>query len=290
MIPFSFFPEKTMKKIAQHFLGIGSIISKAMPSLEMHLKQVDLDYSAEEYAGIAFFTSLFYFALISLLASLLLNKFIGNGWLLGIVIGMLASFLVLIQITLYPNLLLKKRVRELEQNLAPALRTMLIQIKSGIPLFQALKIVSKEEYGILSKEFGKTVKEINAGKRQEDALQEMAAKNPSPALRKAVWQIVNGLKGGAETSSVLRETVNTLNMEERTQIRKYGSDLRLLSLMYMMIGVIIPTLGLTLLIVIGSFPKIQLGNNILWILLAIVVIMNFMYVGMIKSKRPSLMR
>lgn len=290
MIPFSFLPDKSMKALAGHFLGIGGMVSKSIPSLKPILKQIDLNYSAEEYGAIVFLNAFFYFVLVSVLASLLLEKFIENGMFLGVLLGMVASFLILIQITLYPSMLLKKRVREIEQNLSPALRTMLIQIRSGIPLFQTLQIIAKEKYGILSKEFEKTVKEINAGKPQEEALQELASKNPSPALRKAIWQVVNGLKAGGETGSVLKESVSTLNSEERTEIRKYGSDLRLLSLMYMMIGVVIPTLGLTFLIVIGSFPKITIGDTMLWILLALVIVMNFMYIGMIKSKRPTLMR
>ena len=57
--------------------------------------------------------------------------------------------------------------------------------------------------------------------------------------------------------------------------------------MYMMVGVVIPSLGLTFLIILSSFPKIQINESMLWILLGLIILMNFMYLG-IKSQRPAL--
>ena len=77
--------------------------------------------------------------------------------------------------------------------------------------------------------------------------------------------------------------------EESIEIRKYGADLRLLSLIYMMLGVIIPALGLTFLIVLSSFPQISIPQPTFWMLMIGVLVGQFMFLGIIKSKRPNLM-
>ncbi len=88
-------------------------------------------------------------------------------------------------------------VREIESNLIFALRTILVQIKSGVSLFDSLySISSGKRYGELGAELKEAVDNISTGVSEEVALQELAVKNPNPYLRKVLWQIVNGMKAG----------------------------------------------------------------------------------------------
>ena len=77
--------------------------------------------------------------------------------------------------------------------------------------------------------------------------------------------------------------------EEEVQIRTYGGSLRVLSLVYMLLGVIIPALGITFMIVISSFPQIQITEITYWTLLIFLVIGQISYLGLMKSKRPTLL-
>ena len=81
----------------------------------------------------------------------------------------------------------------------------------------------------------------------------------------------------------------SMTRQQEIEIQKYGGSLRVFSLIYLMIGVIIPALGATFLIVLGSFPKIEIGEIAFWGLLGFVAVAQFMLLGMIKSKRPNLM-
>jgi hypothetical protein len=63
----------------------------------------------------------------------------------------------------------------------------------------------------------------------------------------------------------------------------------MLSLVYMMLGVIIPALGLTFLVILASFPQIKLEEIVFWVMLGGIIILQFMYLGIIKSKRPTLL-
>jgi len=289
-IPFAFLPYKINKAIAFIFLGIGATISKMFPYLSIELKQTNISFEPEEYGALMFFYTTFYFIFFNAIiffSTLALIK--EKALLVAITISTVLSLLILVQISVYPKILLKRKIRALELNLLFALRTMLIQIMSGVSLFEALRIIARRDYGVLSEEFKKTVESISAGIPQEKALEEMAARNPSPALRKALWQIVNGLRAGSDVSTVLKVTLESITRDQTTAIKEYGNKLRLYSLMYVMIGIIFPTLGLTFITVIASFPALSLPSEILWVILVALIIIEFMYVGMIKTNRPTLM-
>ena len=150
-------------------------------------------------------------------------------------------------------MLIRKRIRAIEKNLMPALQNILIQLNSGVPAFNILVNISSGKYGDLSKEFGKAVREINAGKSQVDALEEMATNNPSMLFRRAIWQLVNGMKAGGDISAVMAEIINALNEQQMIQIQNYGAQLSPLAMFYMLMAVIVPSLSVTFIIVIASF-------------------------------------
>jgi len=182
-----------------------------------------------------------------------------------------------------------RKVRDLESNLIFALRTILIEIKSGVSLFDSIRLVANGNFGNVSREFKRAVGEIETGRFQEDVFEDLATNNPSLFFRRALWQLVNGLKAGADVSEVLNSLVDTLSKEQSNQVRMYGSSLRLLSLMYMMLGVIVPALGLTFLVVLSSFPQIKIAEWMFWAMLITLAIGQFMFLGMLKSNRPSLL-
>lgn len=301
IIPFAPFPIKTLKRISEPFEGLGYRLLKLFSSLENDLSTSGLMLSVEEYGAIIAFSFFFYSLIFSILMVTVLSKFVftfskigsiivPHFVLLGILIGIVIGFLVVVQMIAYPNIRTRKRVRDIEKNLVFALRTILVQLKSRVSLFDSLyMIASTNRYGQLSIEMKKAVDKINTGVDEEDALQELAVNNPSPYLRKALWQIVNGMKAGADVSDILTESVSSMTREQQIEIEKYGNSLKILSLVYLMMGVIIPALGLTFLIVIGSFPKMNISEIMFWGLLGGIILAQFMFVGLMKSKRPNLM-
>lgn len=288
-IPFSPLPFEVLKKASTPLLGIGNFVGRGLPYLKLELKQAEFKINAGEYGAMMTFVVLFYFAIVSIIMFFLSLRFIPeNALLMGLTIGAVIAFLIFIQLSLYPKMLVKKKVRDVERNLVFALRTMLIEIKSGITLFDSLRLIAEGNFGVLSDEFRKAVDEISTGSLEEEALQKLAMQNPSLFLRKALWQVSNGMKAGADISDVMEDLVETMTKEERIQINSYGASLRLLSLMYMMIGVILPAMGITLLIVLSSLVNIERINEVLWGILAMVIVMEFMYIGIMKSRRPNL--
>lgn len=300
-MPFIPVPYPASKALAVPFRGAGYKLTRMFPKLETELHQANIKIPLEDYGGLMGFALVFYFLFFSVLLSLLLTKFvftgtklgpviIPNAFFIGIGVGLVMAVLVFVQLVAYPKIMVKKRVRLIESNLIFALRNMLVQLKSGVSLFNSLCLIAySKRYGELGAEIKIAVDKINSGVSEEDALRELGDKNPSSYLKKVIWQVVNGMRAGSDISDVLQESVSTITREQRIDIERYGNSLRILSLMYLMIGVIIPALGLTFMIVIGSFPKIKLNEWMFWGFLGLILLAQFMFVGIMKSKRPSLM-
>ena len=87
---------------------------------------------------------------------------------------------------------------------------------------------------------------------QTVALEELALKNPSLDFRRTLWQVTSAIKSGADLGNTLENIVQNLSEEHKVAIRRYGSQLNPLAMMYMMLAVIIPSLGITFLIIFSS--------------------------------------
>ena len=288
-IPFSFIPPKVLAKLSDHFRGAGVNLNRLFPYLQLELDRADLKIKASKYLTMCLIASTFMFVFLAVFLTLFLLK-IGRPFM-GVVIS--ASFIVIIflmQIN-YPKLTANRRMKKLDLDLLSSLRAVMIQLNSGVPLFEAIVIISRQEFGEISKVFRRATEEINAGVPQIEALESMALRNPSPYFRRAIWQIINGLKEGSTINLVIENVITNLTKEQIIQIEKYGSQLRPFAMFYMMGAIIMPALSVTFLLVIASFMNLDafVVKFIFWGLLAFVVFFQLMFTGIIKTKRPSLL-
>ena len=272
------------------FLGAADFIRRFFPSLKERLTLADIKTDEREYISRALAGSMVFFTII-LLALLALFYLIGiKEYILALIVSAAFSFLVFIQSMFKPTIVAARRIKDLERNLMPALEDILVQINSGIVLFEVLVSISKSNYGEVSKEFSKAVKEINAGMSEIEALDNIAARNPSLFFRRAIWQIINGMKGGAEISAVIEETNRLLAEEQAIEIQSYGSRLSPLAMFYMLIGVIMPALSITFIILLLSFAGLseQAARGIFYGFYTFFLIFQIIFLGLISARRPNL--
>jgi flagellar protein FlaJ len=289
-IPLLPFPLPKAMKLSRRFLGIGETLSHMFPGAAFHLEQSGYDFDEREWMALAFFTALFYFlilagplSLLTIAAKIEPIRAIGISFLVGFVIG----FVSLIYLAMYPKLSVTRKVNQIEHYLPYGLHHLLIEVRSGVPLYNALVSIAQSNYGMLSGEFKRAVNEINTGKSEIAALEMLAKDNPSLYFRRVIWQMVNALKSGADIGQTIKQIVDNLSEEQRISIKKYGAQLNPLALMYMIFCVIFPTLGITFLLVISSF--IGIGFDVQYLLigiLAFLMMFQFMLIGLIKSRRP----
>ncbi|MBM3281867.1 MAG: type II secretion system F family protein [Candidatus Diapherotrites archaeon] len=289
-MPLNVLPMPLLRWASKHLVGLGTRFGKFMPLNDVDMRKAEIPMSAKEYATMSMVIILFYFVFFGFLFFVMAFRlFTKLDIFLPLVVSMVFSLLVFVQLVTFPIIRVTKKVRDLDRNLVFALRTILVQLRSGISLFESMKVVAEGNYGAVSKEFKRAVDQISTGTIQEIALERIAEYNPSIFFRRAIWQIVNGMRAGADITTVLGESVDSLTEAQSIQIRNYESQMKILSLVYMMLGVIVPALGITFLIVLSSFPQIQITELYFWILLAGVGIAQFMYMGIVKSKRPTLL-
>ncbi len=322
IIPFLPFSLKTAKRRTRWLRGMGSALEKSAPGLKMHLYQSEIDATPREWASIALFSGGFYFVVLSLTIWLVaafamhptdfsllvqtilslpataqttfLDSLLANliplveisDIILPLAVGVAFGGFVFTYLLKLPDLLASRHVRSLEREMLSALNHMLIEVKSGVPLFNALVGVS-EGYGNISIEFRKVVKEINAGKAENEALDAASRRNPSLHFRRAIWQIVDAMRAGSSVETALEAVVHNLVDEQVIAVRKYGQELNPYIMIYMLVSIILPSLGITFLIILSSFSGINMPTIIFPAILAGLFLFQFFYMGMIKVKRPT---
>lgn len=283
-----------MRSISRIFIYVGDLLTRITPFMALNLKQSGLDkdcnITAREYLAVAFTSSLILGSLsgfgITIALSTGTKQFANLGPVLGFFVGMLNY----LQLVSYPKTIVNKRVKDLEKNLLFALRTILVQIRSGVPIFDAFVSVASGNYGQISEEFRIVIDKARSGRPVLDSLEELAVRNPSMYFRRAIWQMVNAMRSGSDIGENLECVIDALAKEQMVQIKEYKSVLNPLAMMYMMIAVILPSLGITVMIIVSTFPGMgKFGEkNTFWILLAGIILMQFMFMSIIKSKRPNL--
>lgn len=291
-IPYSILPFKVLKQGSKPFFSIAEIVQHFFIFLELNLRQAEMDVKPIEYVAMVILSTITFFIFMFLVLFMIFFSLeFENPISITIMASLFISFFVFLSGMMYPKLLANRRIKDLEKNLLPALRTLLIQINSGVPLFDVLVEISSEDYGEISKVFNLTVKEINAGKSQIEALDELATNNPSLFFRRAIWQLVNGMKSGAKLNNVIKQVIYSLSQEQLIEIQKYGSQLNPLAMFYMMIAVILPSLGMTFMLMLSTlfFTSEFLAKTLFWSLYGIVFFFQLMFLGVIKSKRPNLL-
>jgi len=289
-IPFTFSAIEVLKERSKIFKKY--IKFKKDSKLSENLENCQIDITRKEYVSIAIRTFVYTFLflyLFSLIFLALLN--VEKFYLFGLAFSLLFSGFVFFSQMVYPKIYVSRRQKNIEKNLLAALEDIMVQLNSGIPLFSVLVNISAADYDELSEEFKKAVKKINAGTPEQEALEELSKRNPSIFFKRTLWQISNGMNAGSNMAFVIKDSINALNEEQLIQIQNYGNKLNPLMVFYMLVAVIIPSLSVTFMTILSSMINLSKNTTMLAFLglFVGVALIQIMFLGIIKSKRPSLL-
>lgn len=287
-IPFTISSEDKLKKRSDFFIKLQRFRKNTEFSEYLENCKTSLNY--QQYLGICYRLLFRNFTVIFLVVFLIAYYLNLNIIKLPLIVsGIFSFFIFYLQIS-YPKSYSMIRQRDIEKNLISGLQNMLVQLNSGIPLYNILVNLAYADYGYLSEEFKIIVKRINAGVPQVQVVEESGDKNSSLYFRRALWQISNGMKAGSDLSLVVKESITALEEEQLIQIQNYGSKLNPVIMFYMLITVILPALAITFLTMISSL--MGLSQTILIFifgsLVFIVAFIQVMFLGAIKTMRPTL--
>ncbi|MCK5474223.1 MAG: type II secretion system F family protein [Candidatus Aenigmarchaeota archaeon] len=276
---------KLLKKSAR-FMNYASKLEPSFPQIKIDLLQSRTDLSLKEHIAISIYQSVNTTTMF-VVGILILGYIIDSTTL--IILSVVASpfvFIMMLYSALYrPKILTLKRARDIDSELPYALRHLLIQIKSGVPLYQALVAVT-QGYGAASKEFEYIIKDINGGKSQTEAIEDSIVSNPSLSYRRSFWQLLNAMKTGTDLQQPLENIVDEILKTQLLSIKKYGQELNPWTLMYMMFAVIMPSLGITFMMILSTFTGTGIPDIVLVGVLIFLGFFQMMFMNIIKSKRP----
>ncbi len=280
-------PERIISIAKKTFLySIADRLSK-IHSLKVKLMQAEIGYDEREYYSIAIYSAFHWFIIIFLLLNFLSFISKQNLFLISFLLSLTFSFLSFIIILLYPNYLISKKVRDVENNLPHFLRHLLIQTRAGMSLYDCFLSISKQDYGVLSIKAKEIVKKLNAGKNEAECLEELIMEIPSIKFRRIIWQLINAIKSGIDISNVLKHLLEIIINERKAEIKMFGSKLNPITLSFLTVGVIFPTMGILFLIVLSNFVGLNLPQEIFILLIILIAIIQFNLIGVAKSLRPN---
>ncbi len=281
--------ERSMK-INRHFVWIGEKLAGIFFNVKYDLVEADLEISPEKYLTAAFFSALFYgalfffffYALMFLRDGLVTQE---NSMLSGLIGLSFFSFALFLHI-IYPGIMAKKYAAGIDQQLLFALKSMLIQVSSGVSLFKSMVNISRSEYGIVSKEFEELTKDISGGESESKAIESMALKTKSIYLRKMAWQLLASLRSGASVQGALSSIVQRLSDRQARAIKDYAAELNLWILIYLLLAAAIPTLGITFLVILSSLGGASVGPTHVLLMVFGAFAMQVILIGFVKSRIP----
>lgn len=287
-VPLLIFPLERVKPLTHRMVGLFKKLVGLYPGLQFDLESARMKISAADYLAACFpsalFWGLFPFALTTGLLTL-------KGEALEAVLPKTAPTLLIGALiygyyVFFPRIQAGKISEQVDRELVFVLKDMLVQISSGVPLFESMQIVAKSSYGIVSEEFADVVRQVKVGIPIEDALQNLAVRTNSEYMRKVVWQVVNGFKAGASLKGILQTLVENMSANQTNQIRSYAQELNMWILVYMMFAVAAPTIGATLMVVLSAVAGVGITPGLFITMIVGVLFMQIVLIGFVKSRRP----
>ena len=185
------------------------------------------------------------------------------------------------------DLAINRRAKEIDKEVLFAGRFLLIKLNSGKPLINALEEAS-HGFGAATEHFRTIMRDIELGAPLEQALERGTEYCPSENLKKILFQITNALKIGVDVTNFLQAILDDIADEQLTEILRYGKKLSSLTMFYMLAAIIVPSLGMTLFIVIAGLVNIQMDMISFLIMLIFLGFIQFIFISLFKSARPNM--
>ncbi|MDE1860440.1 MAG: type II secretion system F family protein [Candidatus Micrarchaeota archaeon] len=177
--------------------------------------------------------------------------------------------------------------KEIEKDVLFAARDMIVSMRSGMPLFNAMATIS-EGYGAASAEFGKIIRLIQVGTPTEQAIEEVSSKSGSRTFQRLMLQASTSIKVGADVVNSIQEVINDVSQERVIELRRYGQRLNAIAMFYMLFGVIFPSMGIAVAAIMSTFISIfTINNTTLIFALVGLGFLQFIFLNMIVSSRPA---
>ncbi len=290
-IPLMFFSLAQAQAMGVRFHAIGVRIIPFYPNVRYDLKNLGVDFPAEDYCSAAFLSGAIWGAIIAAFLGIFLTAAPSIPFALKLVLPFLAGFLALLVATIfflmYPRMMGKTIGSTIDKELIFAMRDMLIQISSGIPLFTVIENLGSANYGYVSMEFQRVATNVKGGSALLNEIELMAIRTQSEYLKKISWQLVTAIRSGADLTSTLKSIVKILVDYQFAISKSFNAELNFIILIFMLVSAVLPTIGTTVLVIFSVFGMFGVSSEVL---LGVVVVSFLVQAGIVAyvyTKRPN---
>ena len=284
-----FIPAKAALLVSRPLSRFSDYFARMSPNLRASLKISRIGMDEVEYIRLSIVNALaigIAFGLLFFMASV---RFSADEYVKAwgpFMVGLIFFILYFSYLMLFPFWRVARAADEIDRHLLFAVRHLVVQTSAGVPLFDSVASASTG-YGKVSEEFSRIVTEVNGGKDLSDTLEKSATGSPSAYYRRIMWQIANSSKAGYATGEILTDLLAYLTSDQMTRLKRFGSELNILSIFYLSTCIILPTFALIFIIIMSSFSIIMPNATTLSLIIFFVTLFNLVFLGMIKSRRPA---
>ncbi|MCL4403171.1 type II secretion system F family protein [Candidatus Marsarchaeota archaeon] len=186
----------------------------------------------------------------------------------------------------YPAQRGRKTGKGVERDILFAVRDIIISLRSGMPLYNAITSVSTG-YGDASAEFKRIVEMVQVGIPLGDAIDRAIAETGSSSFRRVMLQASVSIKSGSDVISALQSAIDQLSQERIIELRRYGQRLNALAMFYMLFGVILPSMGIAVATILTTFISLfTITPQLLYGALVAILFLQVIFLNIIRSSRP----
>jgi len=267
-------------------MSFAHSMAARMPDLRDKLRGAGINKKPAEFVSESFKNAFVLALLVSILAMFLILKREMNISVV-VIVFIIAYGLFFTLMMKRPDVAMAKREREIDKDVLFAGRFLLVKLNSGKPLINAL-FEASESYGVAGEYFKEIVNDIKMGTSLEDALERAYKTTPSQKFRKILFQINNALKIGVDVSQPLDATLEEISYEQFIEIQRYGKKLNSITMFYLLVAVVMPSLGITLFSIVGSMMSLRINLPIFFVILFFLVLLQLFFIGIIRNMRPNL--
>ena len=261
-------------------------IVRTLPGINIKLKQAGMFDTPEEFIKKTILSAFYLTTGITALVVTVLTQLEILSSIIYFAFPVFMFFIMFFYMLKVPDVKILRKGKEISREIVFAGRFMMIELESGVSLYDAMINASKN-YEVIGKYFKEIIDKVSMGTTIEDAINETIETTPSSDLTKLLWQILNSLRTGADISSSLSNILDQIVREQIIDVKEYGRKLNPLAMFYMVIAIIVPSLGITMLIVLTTFISIKVDLAALLAIALFLGFIQYMFFSIIKSSRPA---
>ncbi len=260
-------------------------IARGMPGLDTKLMQAGLKDTPANFIKKTIITASYLTVGLVFSVSLVLSK-TELGPMPAIISAPFLVIMAFFYFLKFPDVKILRIEKEIDGEIVYAGRFLIIELESGIPAYESFRHVA-HNYPTIGKYFQSIIEDIDFGTSMDDAINRAIELTPSKNFRRMLWQILNSMNTGADVAKSLNAVVEQIVREQKVELNEYGRKLNPLAMFYMILAVVLPSIGITMFVVFVSFIGVELNMTSLLLIAGFMGFVQFLFYNIVKGSRPA---